>query len=175
MEAATRSRLTFGVMPILLRLVLFGMQYIRDVGGQRRPHRQRPSARRRLPLHSSQPAAGRLVHPVRSRIRLVGERDFYICGWFSHNGLGIGFILVHLVALLYQRRSHCWPLIPGTVPILLGLRSRGRVWRFLVSDGWPLILVIIGVLLLLGAVGKKRKPKTGSQREAAADLGATDR
>jgi len=32
MEAATRSRLTFGVMPILLRLVLFGMQYIRDVG-----------------------------------------------------------------------------------------------------------------------------------------------
>ena len=41
--------------------------------------------------------------------------------------------------------------------ILLGLGQWHRAWTFLVSDGWPLIIVIIGVLVLLGAFGRKRK------------------
>jgi len=87
-----------------------------------------------------------------------GERYLYLWGEFSEIGLGAGFILIYLIGLAYERRAHWWPLIPGTILILLGLQKWGRVWRFLLSDGWPLILVIIGVLVLLGTLGRRRSP-----------------
>lgn len=66
-------------------------------------------------------------------------------------GLGGGFIAIWLVAKLYQGRSHWWPLIPGVILILVGLRNGERVLRAVI-DNWPLVLVAIGVIVLLGAL-----------------------
>ena len=71
-------------------------------------------------------------------------------------GLGLGFVAIFLIAFLYERKSHWWPLIPGTVLILLGLRRMEEVFGWLLRN-WPLILVIIGVLILLGALRPARK------------------
>lgn len=161
MEQATRSRLITGVMLILFGLALFGLQYIGDLGDS-------------IILLGAGLlfVAGYLYSRtylllvlgcivVGLGIGSLGERSVWIWSEYSKIGLGIGFILIYLIDLLYRRRSHWWPLIPGVVLILLGLRSWGKAWRFLVSDGWPLILVIIGVLVLLGAVGRKRKLPQG--------------
>lgn len=91
-----------------------------------------------------------------------GERYRLIWGEYSEIGLGLGFISIYVVALLYERRSHWWPLIPGTILVLLGLGRWNRVWTYLASDGWPLIFVVIGVLFLLGALGRSRGKKASS-------------
>lgn len=90
-----------------------------------------------------------------------GERYWSVWGEYSRLGLGVGFILIYLIALLYERKSLWWPLIPGTILILLGLGRWHRVWTYLFHDGWPLLLVVIGVLVLLGALGRSRAKKSG--------------
>ena len=65
-------------------------------------------------------------------------------------GLGLGFLAIYLIAKLYQRESHWWPLIPGIVLILIGVPRTAKIMRFLL-DNWPLILVAIGLVILIGA------------------------
>jgi hypothetical protein len=87
-----------------------------------------------------------------------GERNSFFYGEFSEVGLGIGFIMIYLIAFLYERRAHWWPLIPGGVLLLLGFRAWHNFRVFVLSEkGWPLILVIIGGLILLGTLGKGRR------------------
>jgi hypothetical protein len=89
-----------------------------------------------------------------------GERHFLFWDEFSRIGLGIGFVLIYLIALLYERRSHWWPLVPGGVLFLLGFHAWHRFWVFILSGrGWPLILVIVGGLMLLGTLSRTRKKK----------------
>jgi hypothetical protein len=157
MDKKTRSRVFTGLTFILLGLGLFGLQYFGPLG---------QSAI--LLTLGGLALAGYLF--TRAYLLLVaggillglgvgsfGERHFSVWGEFSKIGLGAGFILIYLVQLLYERCSHWWPLIPGTILILLGLGRWHDAWTYLVSDGWPLILVLIGVLVLLGALGRKRK------------------
>jgi hypothetical protein len=66
-------------------------------------------------------------------------------------GLGLGFVAVFVIAWLYQRSSHWWPLVPGVALILLAVPHAERVVTFLVHN-WPLILVAVGLLVLLGAL-----------------------
>lgn len=66
-------------------------------------------------------------------------------------GLGGGFVAIWLVAKLYQGRSHWWPLIPGVILILVGLRNGEEVLRWLVHN-WPLALVAAGVIVLVAAL-----------------------
>jgi hypothetical protein len=73
-------------------------------------------------------------------------------------GLGIGFLSIYFIRLIYERRSHWWPLIPGLILLLLGISALRQVRVFLFSQkGWPLILVVIGTLMLFGAFGKNKK------------------
>jgi hypothetical protein len=44
----------------------------------------------------------------------------------------------------------------GIILILLGFRAWRQFRLFLFSEGWPLILVFVGVLILLGTLGRRR-------------------
>ena len=65
-------------------------------------------------------------------------------------GLGLGFLSIYAIAKIYQRQSHWWPLIPGTILILIGLAQSRRIFAYL-RHNWSLILVAIGLLILIGA------------------------
>ncbi|MFQ5527477.1 MAG: hypothetical protein ACE5GX_14585 [Thermoanaerobaculia bacterium] len=75
-------------------------------------------------------------------------------------GLGLGFVLIYVIALVYQRRSHWWPLVPGGILIVSGIDKTQDVAYYLFKN-WPLILVIVGVFLIFGSFRK------GSRRAAA--------
>lgn len=76
-------------------------------------------------------------------------------------GLGAGFVAIYLIALLYERKSHWWPLIPGVALILYGIRGAQRIVEWSVRN-WPVFLVIIGLMILFGAFGKpKSKSASG--------------
>jgi hypothetical protein len=68
-------------------------------------------------------------------------------------GIGGGFVAITIIALSYERRFEGWPLIPGAILILVGLREM-EILAYLV-DHWPLLLVIAGVVILLGALGRR--------------------
>lgn len=70
-------------------------------------------------------------------------------------GLGAGFVAIFVITLLYERRAHWWPLIPGGVLLLSAFEFGDELMRFLFSGGWPLVLVVIGVVILLGAFTKR--------------------
>ena len=63
-------------------------------------------------------------------------------------GLGLGFLAVFFVPLVYQRKSHWWPLIPGGVLVLSAFESTENIARYL-FDHWPLALVAVGALLVV--------------------------
>jgi hypothetical protein len=67
-------------------------------------------------------------------------------------GLGCGFIAVYFIALLYERRSHWWPLIPGGVLLINAFSSFQKVVN-IVFDNWPLALVAVGIFILIGTFG----------------------
>ncbi|MBN1484178.1 MAG: hypothetical protein JXA37_05605 [Chloroflexia bacterium] len=83
----------------------------------------------------------------------IGENTFIGVGDFSALGLGIGFIAIYVIARIYQGDSHWWPLIPGGILILVGVASLTENLGRIFSVGWPLLLVLIGLLLLAGAFG----------------------
>jgi len=83
----------------------------------------------------------------------VGESTFRSFGGIQGIGLGVGFVSIYLIQLIYVGKSHWWPLIPGGVLILTGFASASRDFEHLLSVGWPLILILVGLLLLAGAFG----------------------
>lgn len=70
-------------------------------------------------------------------------------------GLGLGFAAIYVIALVFERRTQGWPLIPAAVLILMGLPKGMNVLEFL-FDNWPLLLVLVGVMVLLGAFERSR-------------------
>lgn len=90
--------------------------------------------------------------------------------WWANDGiqlgLGVGFLAIYVIARLYERASHWWPLVPGGILVLIGIPKTAEVLRFL-REHWPLILVAIGLLVLIAAF---RRPK--DDRPAAAPGGA---
>jgi hypothetical protein len=82
----------------------------------------------------------------------VGESSVLAFGDFGAIGLGIGFVAIYVIALIYEGHSHWWPLIPGLILIVTGFAS-GTSFERLLSVGWPLILIFVGLLILAGAFG----------------------
>ncbi|MBD3337021.1 MAG: hypothetical protein GF355_16020 [Candidatus Eisenbacteria bacterium] len=70
-------------------------------------------------------------------------------GDFGAIGLGIGFIAIYLIHLGYRRESIWWPLVPGGVLIIGGIASSDPTLAHYISEGWPLILVLAGLILLV--------------------------
>jgi len=83
----------------------------------------------------------------------IGEGAFRQFEDFAAIGLGLGFVLIYVVALAYEGYSHWWPLIPGGILIVSGLASGSVTVERLISTGWPLILIVIGLSMLAGAFG----------------------
>ena len=159
MEQNIKARLATGSLFIVLGLGLYGMQFMENMGESIT-----------LLLLGGLCIAGYLY--TRSAFLLIagclvtglgigsfGERTWSVVGEFSKLGLGIGFILIYVISLLWEKRAHWWPLIPGIILLLLGFNAWRRFYSFLFSRGWPLILVGIGVLILLGSFGWGRKSK----------------
>jgi hypothetical protein len=89
---------------------------------------------------------------------LVGLGDLAVIG------LGLGFVFIYVVALIYQGRSHWWPLIPGGILIVVGLAQGSEIMEQLLSVGWPLVLIFFGLLLLAGAFGLIGRGGGGTDR-----------
>jgi hypothetical protein len=82
----------------------------------------------------------------------VGEKSLGI-GEFSAIGLGIGFVAIYVIDLIYRGATHWWPLIPGLVLIATGAVQAFPNLERVFAVGWPLILVLVGLIILAGAFG----------------------
>ncbi len=84
---------------------------------------------------------------------------------FSSIGLGIGFIGIYVIHWLYERKSVWWPFIPGGILILIGVASSSHAVAEVLSKGWPLLLVLAGLVVLIGRLRANRS-ETGKGRDA---------
>lgn len=75
-------------------------------------------------------------------------------------GLGVGFVAIFVVQLIVAGKSHWWPLVPGILLVLAGLAESFPQGQVLFEKGWPLALILIGLLVLLGQFWGSRSGKT---------------
>ena len=78
----------------------------------------------------------------------------------SDLGLGLGFIAIFAVDTLVRgRASHWWPLIPGVIIAGNAFVDTNRAFfrpiQTAISDWWPLLLVVLGVLILFRGTGRR--------------------
>jgi hypothetical protein len=73
--------------------------------------------------------------------------------------IGAGFLFIWLVSYLLQMKErHFWPLIPGAILASIGAAiAIGGNAADLISY-WPLILIVLGVLLMIGAYLRRETP-----------------
>ena len=88
----------------------------------------------------------------------VGERVFDMRNPMFL-GLGLGFVAIYVIALIYEGKSQWWPLIPGGVLLVMAFGQVGDVVEYF-FDHWPLALVVIGVLIVLGGFRQRREDGT---------------
>jgi hypothetical protein len=83
--------------------------------------------------------------------------------------LGGGFLLVTLLSALFRPEpAYWWALIPGGILVTIGLvtlaGTQGEQVRQLIGDLWPLALIAIGVIVVIGAL--RRDPPLTEGRTA---------
>ena len=69
-------------------------------------------------------------------------------------GLGLGFVLIYVASLLYERQNRWWPLISGGFLVIASLPD--FVWVDDVLDFWPVAVMAVGVLLLFRGVASRQ-------------------
>jgi hypothetical protein len=72
-------------------------------------------------------------------------------------GLGVGFLSIYLIDSIYRGRTHWWPLIPGLILTLGGIARLSGDAQRLVAVGWPILLILAGLVLLAGGLGIGRR------------------
>ncbi|MCP3981158.1 MAG: hypothetical protein GY716_17810 [bacterium] len=164
MEPKTKKTLAIGSTMIVLGLALYGLKYI-----------EAPT--RPLVLILTGALFIGAYFATKSQFSLVlggilaglglglfGEPRWMVLHEFTEIGLGVGFLLIYAIPLIHERRSHWWPLVPALVLFLLGFQRWGDFRRFIFSSrGWPILLVIVGALVLLGALGRSSSKKKDPQ------------
>jgi hypothetical protein len=98
----------------------------------------------------------------------VGEDAFMSFRGLEEIGLGVGFVALWVIPLIYEGKSIWWPLIPGVILIIVGLSEGNEAFERLFEVGWPLIIVFIGLSLLAGAfglIGRKHSDETAHTDE----------
>jgi hypothetical protein len=75
-------------------------------------------------------------------------------------GLGIGFIAIFVIDWMYTQNMRWWSLIPGGILFVTGIASANETLQSLLARGWPLILVVIGLVILAGAFGLLGRQKS---------------
>ena len=79
---------------------------------------------------------------------------------FIHNpnfvGLGLGFLAIFAIDKIHTGTTAWWPLIPGFIMLFMGLETGSLNLGTLFSKGWPLVLVIVGILYFAGKIGTGR-------------------
>ena len=87
---------------------------------------------------------------------LGAEARGFILGAAVAYGLGAGFVAIYLLDLLRQRRrSSWWPLVPGAVLVAVGLLQNTTGWGSLGDLGWPLLLIVAGVIVVGVALARR--------------------
>ncbi|HEY8762209.1 MAG TPA: hypothetical protein VIP52_15010 [Candidatus Dormibacteraeota bacterium] len=74
-------------------------------------------------------------------------------------GLGLGFMAIFAIdSLRGTHQSHWWPLIPGSVLLLVGLEMATQDETALtwLANWWPLALIVAGVLAIVRAASRPR-------------------
>ena len=162
MHSTTKKRLGTGLMLIVLGLGLYAMQYLGEsarplilalLGGLFLIGYFLTKAYALLVLGGILGGLG---------IGLFGEPRWFVLHEFTEIGLGIGFLVIYLARLIYERRSHWWPLVPALVFFLLGFQSWRGFRQFVFSSrGWPILIAIVGALIMLGAFGRGKAASSG--------------
>ena len=124
MDSQTKSRLTTGLLLIVLGLGAYGFQYLGDLGESV------------MLMVAGGLFIGGYLMTRSSFLVIVGclllgfglgsfgqEKEFFVVGRFTMMSVGIGFILIYVVRMAYERKSHWWPLVPGAILVLFGLSS----------------------------------------------------
>jgi hypothetical protein len=85
--------------------------------------------------------------------QVADQAGMFTVSGLSGIGLGIGFLAIFVIDWLYTRNFRWWPLIPGGIIVVGGIASANENLQTLISRGWPLILVVVGLVILAGAFG----------------------
>ena len=78
---------------------------------------------------------------------------------FSHSGtwgLGFGFFAIYLIDLFYQGKTHWWPLIPGFILVITGIRGASH-W---LAKSWPVFIIILGIIIIIRSLKPQDKEQT---------------
>jgi len=69
--------------------------------------------------------------------------------------LGVGFIAIFVLDFVRMRATHWWPLVPGAVLIAAGLSDGSSLWEHLGDYIWPVLLIALGLLFVIGALARR--------------------
>lgn len=86
----------------------------------------------------------------------LGSDSFLAFGDSERLGLGFGFVAIFVISWLKERSRHWWPLIPGGILLIMAIPRTQGFFEYLWQH-WQLILVIIGVLIVIGALRAKEE------------------
>jgi hypothetical protein len=110
---------------------------------------------------------GGIISGIGAGIPLATAYEGQLGGGLFLIAMAVGFLLIWIVGLLFRvREHHWWPLVPGLILGTLGASltagERGRGIADAIAAGWPALLVVAGVLMLIGAFRRRAARPPGA-------------